>query len=134
MKQWMILFLTALSLAVFSSPVQAHGDHFGSVEALASHIDSHVAYLEGLIASGLRDESAVRRQYSELIDHAQQYQRFARTLIRHQEHVRMAKSLEIISGSLAEAARAKDIGKSFSHLKEIQKLVKAEIMPVIPAF
>jgi len=116
-------FLWAVLL--FFSPINifAHGTHFHSLCELAQHIDQHTARLESILLQTPLDPKQVSRECAELVDHAKQYQRFARTLIRNQESVQEAKILEVFGESLVSTARQEDLNASVDVMKQIRKVI-----------
>jgi hypothetical protein len=122
MKTVNSIWIVLLGILLSFSPVNisAHGIHFHSLCELAQHIDEHIATLDAFLHQSPLDQIEVQRESREIVEHAKQYQSFARTLIRKGDSVREAKILESIGDSLIAAARQKDLDASLDIMKQLR--------------
>lgn len=118
-------FLTIILFLMGAGFLLAHGDHFHSLAELAEHIDEHVAHLEEKLSEGNMAAKEIKQECRELVEHAGQYQQLAQTLIRQNQDVAVAKTVETKSALLLEFARKKDLASSVNTLRQMQVLLQA---------
>jgi len=102
----------------------AHGPASQNAEELMDHIQSHISELESLMQNPTADVLWVRDEFREILFHARQYQNLARKWIRSDQDVLTAKTLEMISRYLMEAAARQDLATSLKLLKHIEILIQ----------